>query len=181
MRKKVFGRQFKRDKNERQALFKGLLSSLVLEERIETTEQKAKAIKGEAEKLVAKAKKETVLAKKLLGKKLNPKAIEKMISDVASRFNDRNGGYTRIIKIGRRFGDDANMVILEWVEKPIENQRSKIKDQKTESGKKSSRKEVKKIQSKKTTVKKEAKPKVKVEKTNPPSRKATEGQGKGKK
>jgi len=155
MRKKVFGRQFKRDKNERQALFKGLLSSLVLEERIETTEQKAKAIKGEAEKLVAKAKKETVLAKKLLGKKLNPRAIEKMISDVSSRFNDRNGGYTRIVKIGRRFGDDANMVILEWVEKssklnpPAGGQNSKLV-------KKEKKIKVKKVATKKT-VKKETK------------------------
>ncbi|PIP74403.1 MAG: 50S ribosomal protein L17 [Candidatus Levybacteria bacterium CG_4_9_14_3_um_filter_35_16] len=146
MRKKVFGRQFKRDKNERQALFKGLLSSLVLEERIQTTEQKAKAIKGEAEKLVAKAKKEVVLAKKLLGKKLNPKAIEKMISDVAPRFDNRSGGYTRIIRIGRRFGDDANMVILEWVEKSSKLVKT-IK-----------KKEIKKFQLKKVTVKKKIKP-----------------------
>lgn len=166
MRKKVFGRQFKRDKNERQALFKGLLSSLVLEERIQTTEQKAKAIKGEAEKLVAKAKKEVVLAKKLLGKKLNPKAIEKMISDVALRFDNRSGGYTRIIRIGRRFGDDANMVILEWVEK-----NSKLKVQNSKLGETTKKKEVKKIQSKKTTAKKEAKPKVKVEKTKKESKK----------
>ena len=146
MRKKVFGRQFKRDKNERQALFKGLLSSLVLEERIQTTEQKAKAIKGEAEKLVAKAKKEVVLAKKLLGKKLNPKAIEKMISDVAPRFDNRSGGYTRIIRIGRRFGDDANMVILEWVEKSSKLVKT-IK-----------KKKIKKFQLKKVTVKKKIKP-----------------------
>jgi len=146
MRKKVFGRQFKRDKNERQALFKGLLSSLVLEERIQTTEQKAKAIKGEAEKLVAKAKKEVVLAKKLLGKKLNPKAIEKMISDVAPRFDNRSGGYTRIIRIGRRFGDDANMVILEWVEKSSKLVKT-IK-----------KKEIKKFQLKKVTDKKKIKP-----------------------
>lgn len=147
MRKKVFGRQFKRDKNERQALFKGLLSSLVLEERIQTTEQKAKAIKGEAEKLVAKAKKEVVLAKKLLSKKLNPKAIEKMISDIALRFDNRNGGYTRIIRIGRRFGDDANMVILEWVEKPIQNLEPKQKKQKIK------KETLKKIESKKITKK----------------------------
>jgi large subunit ribosomal protein L17 len=144
MRKKVFGRQFKRDKNERQALFKGLLSSLVLEEKIQTTEQKAKAIKADADKLVAKAIKETILARKLLGKKLHPAAIEKMISNVAPRFNNRKGGYTRIIRIGRRFGDDANMVVLEWVEKPAEDQRSKIKDQKEEPEKKVVKKEDKK-------------------------------------
>jgi large subunit ribosomal protein L17 len=155
MRKKVFGRQFKRDKNERQALFKGLLSSLVLEERIETTEQKAKAIKADAEKLVAKALKETILAKKLLGKKLHPKAIEKMISGIAPRFNNRNGGYTRIIRLDRRFGDNANMVILEWTEAPVQNLESrvqnkekKVKEQEAKPAKKPVKKPVKKSEKK---------------------------------
>jgi large subunit ribosomal protein L17 len=156
MKKKIFGRQFKRDKNERQALFKGLLSSLVLEERIETTEQKAKSIKADAEKLVIKAKKELVLAKKLLGKKLHPAAIEKMITSVAPRFDNRSGGYTRIIRIGKRFGDDANMVILEWVEKPLENLEPKAKKEK----KVKTKKEVKKTEPKKEVAKKETKSKV---------------------
>ena len=56
MKKNVFGRQFKRDKNERTALFKGLMSSLVLNDRIQTTEEKAKAIKGKIERLVTKAR-----------------------------------------------------------------------------------------------------------------------------
>lgn len=119
MRKKVFGKQLKRDKNERKALFKGLLSSLVLEEGIKTTEQKAKAIKADADKLVTKAKKESLLAKRLLEKKLNPKAVKKMLSDIAPRFSNRKGGYTRMVRLGRRFGDDATMVLLEWTEKPL--------------------------------------------------------------
>jgi large subunit ribosomal protein L17 len=116
MKKHIFGRKFKRDVDERKALFKGLMSSLVLHEKIETTEEKAKAIKGELDKLVTNAKKDGVLARKLLSSKLSPEAIEKMIKDIAPRFDKRQGGYTRSVRIGKRFGDDATMVIIEWTE-----------------------------------------------------------------
>ena len=106
----------KRDANERKALFKGLMSSLVLNERIELTEPKAKAIKGELDKLVTRSKKDAVLARKLLSSKLYPEAIEKMIKDIAPRFEKRQGGYTRMVRLGKRFGDDATMVVLEWTE-----------------------------------------------------------------
>ncbi len=115
MRKQVFGRKFKRDKNERKALFNGLISAMILKGRIETTEQKAKSIKPELEKLVTKAKKGES-AKRLLQKKLKPHEIEKMITQIGPGFKNRPGGYTRIIKTGHRFNDDASMVILEWVE-----------------------------------------------------------------
>ena len=116
MKKHVFGRKLKRDINERKALFKGLMSSLVLHEKIETTEAKAKAIKGEVDKLVTNAKKDGILARKLLSAKLFPEALEKMIKDIAPRFNKRQGGYTKMVRLGKRFGDDATMVLLEWVE-----------------------------------------------------------------
>jgi large subunit ribosomal protein L17 len=116
MRKNVFGRKFKRDANERKALFKSLMSELVLHGRIKTTEQKAKSIKASAEKLITKARKDTLLAKKLLSMELVPEAIEKVMSDITPKFAGRNGGYTRIIRMGRRFNDDASMVLLEWVE-----------------------------------------------------------------
>jgi large subunit ribosomal protein L17 len=116
MKKNVFGRKFKRDKNERKALFKSLMSSLVLNGRIKTTEAKAKAIKGEVDKLITKARKETLLAKRLLEKKLHPVAVEKLLKEVAPRFSKRQGGYTRIIKLERRIGDNAKVVLMEWVE-----------------------------------------------------------------
>lgn len=116
MNKHVFGRKLKRDINERKALFKGLMSSLVLNEKIETTESKAKAVKGEIDKLVTNAKKEGVLARKLLSSKLSPEALEKVIKDIAPRFSKRQGGYTKMVRLGKRFGDDATMVLLEWVE-----------------------------------------------------------------
>ena len=116
MRKQIFGRKFKRDKNARKALFNGLISAMVLNGSIKTTEQKAKAIKGDLEKLVTKAKKEKEVAKKLLQSSLKNNEIEKMINVIAPGFKNRAGGYTRIIKTGRRFNDDASMVILQWVE-----------------------------------------------------------------
>jgi large subunit ribosomal protein L17 len=116
MKKRVFGRKFKRDVNERKALFKSLMSELVLHGRIRTTEQKAKAIRSSAEKLIKKAQKDVNLARKLLSSELIPQAIEKLIKDVAPKLAARAGGYTRLIKVGRRFNDDASMVIMEWVE-----------------------------------------------------------------
>ncbi|OGH18987.1 MAG: 50S ribosomal protein L17 [Candidatus Levybacteria bacterium RIFCSPHIGHO2_12_FULL_38_12] len=126
MKKKVFGRKFKRDRNERKALFKSLLSSLVLEERIKTTEQKAKAIKGRAEKLVTQAIKKGKTSQSLMQEYLTPPAIEKLITQVAPVFTQRNGGYTRIVRLGKRFGDNASYVLLEWVEKPVGIANSKL-------------------------------------------------------
>lgn len=118
MRKNVYGRRFKRDKNERTALFKGLLSALVLEERIRTTEPKAKSIKGDADKMITKVKKNGEQARRFLGGILNSKALDKLMTDIAPRFKNRSGGYTRIIRVGRRFGDNAMEVIMEWTEQP---------------------------------------------------------------
>lgn len=119
MRKNVFGRQFKRDVNERKALFKGLMSSLVLNERINTTEEKAKSIKSKVEKLVTKARVGDRHAESLLQPYLNAEAVKKMMTQVAPRFTNRQGGYTRIIRVGKRFSDNASMVLMEWVEKPV--------------------------------------------------------------
>lgn len=117
MRKNIFGKQLGRDINERKALFKTLSSSLVMVERIRTTEQKAKAIKPYVEKLVTKARKNGVMAARVLHPYLAKDAVEKMVNDIVPRFADRPGGYTRIIHAGNRPADDAPMVIMEWVEK----------------------------------------------------------------
>lgn len=117
MKKSIFGKKLKRDKNERTALFKSLISALVLEESIKTTEAKAKAIKPEIDKLVTHAKKGTNASMRKIHGSLSHIALDRFVSHVAPRFKDRNGGYTRIIKLGGRVGDEAKMVILEWVEK----------------------------------------------------------------
>ena len=127
MRKNVFGRQFSRDTNQRKALFKSLISSLILDESIKTTLEKAKAIKGDVDKIVNKAKKgDNRLKVQLLQKHLGTPAMNKLIKDIAPRFKDRNSGYTRLIKLGRRFSDNAAMVLMEWVEKPKVPQGEKL-------------------------------------------------------
>lgn len=116
MRKNVFGRQFSRDTNQRKSLFKSLISSLILDESIKTTLEKAKAIKGDIDKIINKAKRgDERLATQLLQRNLGIQAMEKVIKDLAPRFKDRTSGYTRIIKLGRRFSDNAAMVVMEWV------------------------------------------------------------------
>lgn len=115
MRKQVFGRKFSRDANQRKALFSGLISAMILKGRITTTEHKAKSVRGDLEKLVTKAKKGED-SKLMLKKSLKPFEVDRLINDIAPVFKDRSGGYTRIIKTGRRFGDNASSAILEWVE-----------------------------------------------------------------
>lgn len=116
MRKNVFGRRLKRDSNERKALFKGLLSSLVLYDRIKTTEAKAKSIKGLADRIVSYAKKDSSHARSLLPLYLTPAAIKKCIDYIAPAFLQRSSGYTRIIRLGKRMTDHAPMVLMEWVD-----------------------------------------------------------------
>jgi large subunit ribosomal protein L17 len=126
MRKRVFGKQLKRDKNERKALFKTLLSSLVMYETIKTTEAKAKAIKPTAEKLITKAKKGGLHAYRLVEPELSTEAVKKLINSIAPRFASRQGGYTRIMRAGRRVKDNSQEVIIEWTERAsqIETARS---------------------------------------------------------
>ena len=111
MRKNVFGRQLKRDKNERKALFKSLISSFILRGNIKTTQAKAKSVKGEIDKLVTKAKKNKLPNS---GEYLTQDALNKLKS-IAPNFS-RNSGFTRIIKLGNRFSDNASYVLMEWVE-----------------------------------------------------------------
>ena len=116
MRKRIFGRRLQRDTNERKALFRSLMRELVLHGKIKTTQAKAKSIKGEIEKMVTKAKTQGEGAFVHLQKKFTGEVVEKLIKEIAPLFKDRPGGYTRIIKMGRRVKDNAPMVLLEWVE-----------------------------------------------------------------
>lgn len=116
MLKRVYGRKFKRDINQRQALFKGLMRSLALNESIKTTEAKAKSIKGHFEKLVTHAK-DGEISRYHLVKHVSEDAVDRLIGDIAPRMKDRPGGYTRIIRLENRLKDNAKMVVLELVEK----------------------------------------------------------------
>jgi large subunit ribosomal protein L17 len=117
MKKNVFGRKLSRDKNERHALFISLMSALVMHERIITTEAKAKAIKADVEKLITKAKDGSNAAKLVLKKSLSQNAFDKILKEIAPRFDKKQGGYVRLVKAGKRFGDDAPVVVMEWTEK----------------------------------------------------------------
>ena len=116
MKKNVFGRKLSRDKNERHALFISLMSALVMEERIITTEAKAKAIRADVEKLITKAKDGSNAAKLVLKKSLSQSAFDKILKEIGPRFASKQGGYVRLIKSGKRFGDDAPTVVMEWTE-----------------------------------------------------------------
>jgi large subunit ribosomal protein L17 len=132
MRKHVFGKQLSRDANERKALFKTLASSLVMAERVETTEAKAKALRPYVEKLVTKAKKRGLTSRQFIEPYLSQVATEKVLSDLSVRFAKRDGGYTRILRVGNRFFDNAPVVVMEWVERssnitPVKAQAKKKK------------------------------------------------------
>lgn len=117
MRKRVFGYNLNRDRNERQALFRSLLSALIEKEGIETTAVKAKAIRGTAEKLITKAKRGTLNDRRIVKKTLlKTPLVNKLFDQIAPVFKNRNGGYLRIVKLGRRYGDDAPLVKLLFTE-----------------------------------------------------------------
>jgi large subunit ribosomal protein L17 len=145
-------------KRERTALFRSLISSLVLKERIILSEAKAKAIKADVDKLVTKALKGGNSSAKIVAQGMYPNAIEKFVTDVAPRFKDRKGGYTRIIRLGSRLGDQSQEVMLEWVEKAkavvaVEPVKKAAKEKKVEV-KKEAKKVVKKTATKKAVAKK---------------------------
>lgn len=126
MRHNIAGRILGRDAGHRKALFKNLIKALYTHERIMTTEAKARAIRADAEKLITKAKHgiadggNRVHAQRQLVAYLDDKTLAKKVFDeFAPRYATRNGGYTRMIKLGKRQGDAADMVILELVDSAV--------------------------------------------------------------
>jgi len=116
MRHRVAGRQLKRNIGTRQALFKNLIGQLIRHERIETTEAKARAIRSDAEKIISLAKQGDLHARRLALRTItDPDLVKKLFEEIAPRYADRPGGYTRVIKLGPRQGDAAPMVLLELV------------------------------------------------------------------
>ncbi len=111
MRHRVYGRHLSRSKNQRTALFKGLVQSLILSEQIQTTEAKAKAIKGVVDKIITQAK--SPATRRLVWQFLIKKeAQEKLIKEIVPRFGSRNSGFTSVTRLGKRKGDGAMMVSM---------------------------------------------------------------------
>ena len=118
MRHRKRGRQLGRNSKHRLALFRNLVTSLMEHERIETTEAKAKELRGITDRLITLGKQGTLQARRGALRVLRTKqTVQKLFDDVAKRFPERNGGYTRIIKTRQRPGDAAKLVAIELVEK----------------------------------------------------------------
>ncbi len=117
MRHNVKGRKLGRTTEHRQAMFRNQLASLVESGRIRTTLMKAKELRPIAEKIVTKGKRGTVEARRQVRRWIaKRKVVKKLFEEVAPRFQERNGGYLRILKLGPRLGDGAEMAYLEFVD-----------------------------------------------------------------
>ncbi len=117
MRHAKSGRKLGRDASHRRALYANLAGALIQHGRIETTEAKAKAVRGYAEKLVTLGKRGDLHARRLAMAELRSNdVVHHLFANVAPRFAERPGGYTRIVKLGPRQGDAASMVLLEFVD-----------------------------------------------------------------
>ena len=116
MRHGVAGRKFDMPTAQRMALFRGLVRSLIIHGKITTTVNRAKEIRPMAEKLVTLGKDGTVHSRRQALKFIADKdVIAKLFDEVAPRFATRQGGYTRIIRVGKRLGDGADLAVIEWV------------------------------------------------------------------
>ncbi len=106
-------RKFGREKDQRRAFKKGLAANLILKEKIKTTEARAKEIRSLVERRITYAKKDTLAGTRKAARFLTPPVVKKLSKEIAPRFKERKGGYTRITKLGRRMSDGAPMVFIE--------------------------------------------------------------------
>ena len=124
MRHKFGYRKLNRTSEHRKALIKNMLNSLIKYEQITTTLPKAKVLKPQADKIITLGKKVSLSnKKKLISRLQDKKSAKKVIETLSKRYEKRNGGYTRIIKAGFRYGDNAPMAIIEFVDRDVEAKR----------------------------------------------------------
>ncbi|RNA65526.1 50S ribosomal protein L17 [Prosthecochloris sp. ZM_2] len=117
MRKVKSARKLGRTASHRKATLANLSTQLLLHKRIETTEAKAKETRKYVEKIITKARKGTVHAQRIIFRSIRDKAaVRELFEDIVGRVGDRNGGYTRIIKLASRYGDAAKMAVIELVD-----------------------------------------------------------------
>lgn len=120
MRHQKAGKKLSRNSSHRRALFRNMASALFLHERIQTTDTKAKALRPVVEKLITLARRGDLHARRMAAAQLtDPKALQKLFGEIGERFKARPGGYTRILKVGRRLGDAAPMSIIELVDAKV--------------------------------------------------------------
>ena len=142
MRHKMGYKKLNRTSEHRKALIKNMLNSLIKYEQITTTLPKAKVLKPQADKIITLAKKDTLSnTKNLISKLQDIKSTNKVKKTLSKRYENRKGGYTRIIKAGFRYGDNAPMAVIEFVDRDVEAKRvdkkkkDPAKDQKKEAPK----------------------------------------------
>ena len=144
MRHKFATRKLNRTSEHRKALIKNMLNALIKHEQIETTLPKAKELKVAIDKIITLGKKNTLSSKRLLISKLQDhNIVKKITTTLIKRYEKRNGGYTRIVKAGFRYGDNAPMAIIEFVDRDIEAKR--VDKKKKETSKEVENKEDKKV------------------------------------
>ena len=144
MRHRLGHKKLNRTSEHRKALIKNMLNSLVKYEQITTTLPKAKVLRPEAEKLITIGKKNSLAnIKRLVSKLQNIQTVNKITKTLSKRYETRKGGYTRIIKAGYRYGDNAPMAIIEFVDRDVEARR--VDKKKKDTVKEANKKEEKKI------------------------------------
>ena len=143
MRHGFANKKLNRTSEHRKALLKNMLNSLIKYEQITTTLPKAKFLKPQADKIITLGKKETLQTTRLLMKKLqNIQSTNKVKKTLSKRYEKRNGGYTRIVKAGFRYGDNAPMAVIEFVDRDKEAKRIDKKEKDTAKEKQEEKKSV---------------------------------------
>ena len=146
MRHRMANKKLNRTSEHRKALLKNMLNSLIKYEQIKTTLPKAKFLKPQADKIITLGKKNSLHNTKLLASQLQDiKIANKVKKTLSKRYEKRSGGYTRIIKAGFRYGDNAPMAIIEFVDRDVEAKR-------VDKKKKETTKEVNKAEDKKAAT-----------------------------
>ena len=142
MRHRNYGRKLSRNTSHRRALLRNLVTSLIVEERVATTVAKAKAARGIAEEMITLGKRGDLHARRLAAAYcMTAPAVKKLFDDLAKRYADRSGGYTRIVKTGWRKGDGADTAVLELVGTEVLRKRAEERARKAEARRKATEKE----------------------------------------
>jgi len=115
MHKAKQGKKFGRKRDQRAALMRSLARSLILHEKIKTTESKARELRSYIEPIVTKSKNNTLSSKRLVGRNFDSVVVKKLFSDIGPRYKERKGGYTRIVKLLPRKNDAAKTAMIEFV------------------------------------------------------------------
>lgn len=106
-------RKFGRETVQRKALYKALATALIENGKIKTTKAKAKSLSSHFDKMITLAKKQTLASRRLLQSQVGDKAVKKLVTEIAPEFKDKEGGYTRVIRLGQRKSDGAEMALIE--------------------------------------------------------------------